>query len=322
MAYSQVTYTGDGSTQNFTFPFPYIDKADIFLFVNGTSAAFTFLNDAAIRCTAIPVGGAIVQIKRATQKTTVPVNFTDGATLLERDLDLLAAYALYAAQESDDNATGAMVTGSSADFTARGLRIRDLAAGVLPTDAVNLAQNTALVNAAVAVSMAATVATTVTSSVAAAVSGVASFVSSAQASAAQAAASATASGASSTASSGSATASGSSAAAAAASRDLAITSAAQAAISAASAATLPVLSRVIYTVGLSAGAAVGQTVFTGLVLSAGNIDVFYNGVKLLAGTDFNTTATTLTLARPAANRDVLEITSISAPFMVVDCGTY
>ena len=38
MTYSSIQYTGNGSQQSFTFPFPYLQKADITVSINGVSA--------------------------------------------------------------------------------------------------------------------------------------------------------------------------------------------------------------------------------------------------------------------------------------------
>lgn len=99
---SYVTYTGNGTTKVFTFPFPYISSSDVFVFVNGVSVPFTFINGSSISCAVAPFAGSGVQIRRITQKLAVPVNFTDGSVLLESDLDTLTTYTLYVAQEGSE----------------------------------------------------------------------------------------------------------------------------------------------------------------------------------------------------------------------------
>jgi len=102
MSTSFVTYSGTGTQTDFTFPFNYLDKTDVFVFVNGVSSTFTWLNSSSIRTTSAPIAGTAVQIRRITQKAVTPVNFTDGSVLLEADLDTLALYSLYQAQENSD----------------------------------------------------------------------------------------------------------------------------------------------------------------------------------------------------------------------------
>lgn len=136
-AYSRVTYTGTGSVFNASFSFPYLNPSDIYVFVNGVSVPFTFLNTSTVTPTAVPAAGATIQVRRATQKTTSPVNFTDGSVLLERDLDLLSTYSLYLAQEADDAVTSSITLNTSNLFDAQSSRIINLANPVAATDAVN-----------------------------------------------------------------------------------------------------------------------------------------------------------------------------------------
>lgn len=136
-AYSRVTYTGTGSVFNASFSFPYLNSSDIYVFVDGVSVPFTFLNTSTVTPAAVPAAGATIQVRRATQKTTSPVNFTDGSVLLERDLDLLSTYSLYLAQEADDAVTSSITLNTSNLFDAQSSRIINLANPVAATDAVN-----------------------------------------------------------------------------------------------------------------------------------------------------------------------------------------
>ena len=147
MSYSRVSYTGTGSILNATFPFSYLNQADIFVYVDGVSVPFTFLNGSTVIPNVNPVAGSFVQVRRITQKNTPPVNFTDGSVLLEKDLDLLATYGLYVAQESDDGVQSALILNLQNQLDARSLRIVNLAPGTAPTDAVNKAQNDVMISA-------------------------------------------------------------------------------------------------------------------------------------------------------------------------------
>lgn len=102
MALSYITYTGDGSTRDFTFPFMYLDVGDIGVYVGATPVAFTLTNASAVKTTVAPSTGSVVRVRRMTSKLSVPVNFSDGSNLLERDLDLLGTWTLYQSQEAAD----------------------------------------------------------------------------------------------------------------------------------------------------------------------------------------------------------------------------
>lgn len=122
MPFSTVTYAGNGSQTDWTFSFPYLEQEDIGVYVDGESVPFTFLNANAIRTTSTPPANSIVQIRRGTNKNSVPVDFTDGSNLLEKDLDRLALWALYIAQEALDN------SGDASDALVQALEASEQAA--------------------------------------------------------------------------------------------------------------------------------------------------------------------------------------------------
>lgn len=136
MAYSYVTYTGSGSNPNFTLPFPYLNLADVSVFVDDASVPFTWLGAATVHCSVPPLLGSKVQVRRITQKDNAPVNFTDGSVLLERDLDLLATYSLYVAQEISDRSNDALAPDYAGRYHANGNRLSDLADPIQQQDAV------------------------------------------------------------------------------------------------------------------------------------------------------------------------------------------
>ena len=139
MAYSYVRYTGNGTTASYTFPFQYINSDHVQVRVNGVAAIFSFLNANTVTITPAPVAASVVEIKRVTPKDTVPVNFTDGSVLLERDLDLLALFDLYIAQESADAVENTITVDSIDRWDARFKRLGNLAPAEAPDEAVTLA---------------------------------------------------------------------------------------------------------------------------------------------------------------------------------------
>lgn len=136
MAYSYIRYTGNGSTTNFAFSFPYLNESNVKVFVNGVDTARTFLNASTVVVSPAPASGAQVEIRRVTVTETPPVDFQDGSTLLETDLDLVARYNLYTVQESLDIASDAMAEALDGTLDADNRRIKNVADPVNAQDAV------------------------------------------------------------------------------------------------------------------------------------------------------------------------------------------
>lgn len=246
MAYSYVRYTGNGSTTNYTFPFSYINSAHIKVRVNNVlNSNFTFLNSGTIQLMSAPANGATIEIRRETPKDSPIVNFTDGSVLLERDLDLLAIYQLYVAQETADSATSTIAQDSTGSWDAKNQKLINVLDPVDPQDAVTKsyyestflpelqAQVTLGTNQATAAAGSATAAAGSAATAATQAGNASSSATAAAASASGASTSATAAASSATAASGSATTASSQATAAAGSA----TSAANSATSATSSAT-------------------------------------------------------------------------------------
>jgi hypothetical protein len=159
VAYSYVRYTGNGSTQNYVFPFSYINSSHIKVRLNGVlNTNFSFLNASTIQLTTAPASGVVIEIRRETPKDSPIVNFTDGSILLERDLDLLATFDTYVAQETQDKLDESITKDSLGVWNAASSRIGSVADPVNAQDAATknyvdvgvLATITPSVNAAAA----------------------------------------------------------------------------------------------------------------------------------------------------------------------------
>jgi chaperonin cofactor prefoldin len=109
MAVSIVTYTGDGSTTQYVITFEYISRDNVVVQVNDVDAAFTFINDTTVELTNTPSSGDEITIKRDTPSTPL-VDFTDGSTLFEADLDLAHQQSRFLAEEARDIADDARTT--------------------------------------------------------------------------------------------------------------------------------------------------------------------------------------------------------------------
>ena len=107
---SIVNYVADGSTTEFQIPFTYISEAHVVVTIDGTATtAFTFLNSSTLQMNTAPSAGAKIQLQRTTP-TGALVDFTDGSTLFETDLDLAHQQNRLIAEESKDIANVAKTT--------------------------------------------------------------------------------------------------------------------------------------------------------------------------------------------------------------------
>ena len=107
---SIVNYVADGSTREFQIPFTYISEAHVVVTIDGTAtSAFTFLNSSTLQMTTAPTAGSKLQIQRTTPVGAL-VDFTDGSTLFEGDLDLAHQQNRLIAEESKDIANVAKTT--------------------------------------------------------------------------------------------------------------------------------------------------------------------------------------------------------------------
>ena len=117
MPFAQFTATGNGSTKQYTIPFPYVKKDHIVVALNNvTVTGFTFINDNTIEFDTIssatatqetsgaPKNGVGIEITRDTPLTSALVDFVDGSTLTAGDLDTAVLQLLYGIQEAKDEA--------------------------------------------------------------------------------------------------------------------------------------------------------------------------------------------------------------------------
>jgi len=103
MALSYVSYTANGSTNQFAVTFNYIQRADVHVYLNGVEDnSFTFVNDALIQTSSTPANGVVVKVARITSTTARTVDFQDGSVLTESDLDTSANQNFFTVQENFD----------------------------------------------------------------------------------------------------------------------------------------------------------------------------------------------------------------------------
>lgn len=136
MALSYVQYYGNGSNRNFSLTFSYLSRDNVSVSVDGVASAFSWLNSTTIQLPTAPANGAVVEVRRTTNRTERVVDFTDGSTIHESDLDNALLQSFYLAQEAFDAAGGTLSILPDGSFGASNRRISLVADPVNPQDAV------------------------------------------------------------------------------------------------------------------------------------------------------------------------------------------
>ena len=106
MAYlARVSYTANGSTDTFSFSFPYIASSHVKAYVDGVEdTSITFPTASSLTLASMPSNGAVILIKRVTPSDSRLVDFQDGSVLSAGDLDKSGNQNFYITQESSDTA--------------------------------------------------------------------------------------------------------------------------------------------------------------------------------------------------------------------------
>lgn len=125
MAYSYVQYPGNGSTTNFPFSFGYLSRDHITVKVNSVPVSFTWLSDFSVQVIPAPAAGTIVEIRRNTPLNQPAVDWVDGSTLTEADMDLDSVFNLYANQEARDISDQSLQLDSEGIWDGKGRQTRN-----------------------------------------------------------------------------------------------------------------------------------------------------------------------------------------------------
>ena len=100
MAVTQNTYTGNGSTTNYSFTFPYLETTDIKVSLNGVdTTAYTLANATTVSFNTAPANGAAIRIYRDTDDSTLAATFYPGSAIRATDLNDNFTQNLYTTQE-------------------------------------------------------------------------------------------------------------------------------------------------------------------------------------------------------------------------------
>lgn len=136
MAYSYVTYTGNGATTQYSVPFPYIRKEHVYVSINQVAQAYAWVNDGTVQLATAPANGAKVEVRRSTPATSALVDFTDGSTPVAADFDTSNLQHLYLEQELLDNQSQTISVNPATGLpTAGGRRITNVGTPVDAQDA-------------------------------------------------------------------------------------------------------------------------------------------------------------------------------------------
>jgi hypothetical protein len=137
MALSFQQYLGNGSNRDFVITFGYLARSHISVSINGVpTTAFSFTSATVLRLDTAPVINAIVELRRSTPKTEALVDFQDGSTLTETDLDTSTLQVFYIAQEAFDMAGGTLSLMSDGSYSALTRRIGQVGDPINDTDVV------------------------------------------------------------------------------------------------------------------------------------------------------------------------------------------
>jgi len=118
MAVTQNSYTRDGSATNYSFTFPYLDKSDVKVRINGVTQAtteYSFANATTLTMGAAGSSGDKLVIYRDTNNDSKKATFYAGSAIKSEDLNDNYDQILYVAQEVDNNA---MTTDGTTSMTA------------------------------------------------------------------------------------------------------------------------------------------------------------------------------------------------------------
>ena len=172
MAVTSNTFTGNGSTTNYSFTFEYLEQNEVKVTLDGTaSTAFTFANATTLSFTTAPANGVTIRIFRDTNISTLKATFFPGSAIKAEDLNANFTQNNFATQETDNEVIAANTTAASAVTTANSAVTTANAATTTANNAVTTANaatataNTADTNASAAVATANTASTNATNAV-------------------------------------------------------------------------------------------------------------------------------------------------------------
>jgi len=134
---SYVQYIGDGTTTQFSVPFPYIKQSHVSVAVEGVDTGHTWVSGSTIEITPAPAVDAVVELRRNTPNETRLVDYTDGSAFGEKELDLANIQTFYIVQEALDIAGAQLGLQADGSYSANYRRIAVTADPVDDQDVTN-----------------------------------------------------------------------------------------------------------------------------------------------------------------------------------------
>lgn len=101
--YAVVDYEAKVGDSTFAVPFPYIDKAHVFVYVDDYPENYTWLSDNSIKLNNPLLQDATVRVRRQTPLDRRLVDFQSASVLTEKDLDVSALQVFFNQQEVEDD---------------------------------------------------------------------------------------------------------------------------------------------------------------------------------------------------------------------------
>lgn len=147
MAYSNETHVSDGTLQTIILSIAFFEKSEIHVYRNGVEifspVDFVWATANSIQFAAPQAVGVEIQLRRTTDISEMRHIFTEGAQFSNQTLDENYTQSLHIAQEAQE---GGNLTDVFHDLDMHQFRVRNMAPGILPSDAATVEQITTLVN--------------------------------------------------------------------------------------------------------------------------------------------------------------------------------
>ena len=131
------TYTGNGSTTQYSISWTYIDSTHVKCFLDGVSTTAFSVSGSTVTFNSAPQNNVVIRIERQTPLTARLVDFQDGSVLTEADLDMSANQNFFAVQEFSDDATNYIQLDTDDKYNAQSKVIKSVANPVNDNDVVN-----------------------------------------------------------------------------------------------------------------------------------------------------------------------------------------
>ena len=141
MATTKNTYTGNNSTTDYSFTFPYLKQTDIKVTLdNVATTAYTFANATTVSFNSAPATDVAIAIYRATDDSNLAATFYPGSAIRSSDLNDNYTQNLYSTQENTNDAADAL---SNSRALESGVYVTAIAKSITALSTANTASTNA-----------------------------------------------------------------------------------------------------------------------------------------------------------------------------------